>query len=188
MTAAVLDHFDTFYLANYLSAGALRHEIHRAELKASLAEAYLDTESQTNDDTFPWVDYANTCREALKLQRQNTPKQTPATGHIDIEAIKAKNDIVTVIERYTKLRKSGKNLTGKCPIHQDKNPSLTVYPDKQSWHCYGCNRGGDVIAFIEAVENTDFKGATAILGGNNGNRAIKATNQRVESLAGQQGG
>ena len=151
MTTAALDHFDTFYLANYLSAGALRHEIHRAELKARLAEAYLDTEFQTNDDTFPWADYANTCREALELQRQNTPKQpNPHPMHIDVEAIKARTDIVAVIEGYTSLRKAGKNFTGSCPMHTDKHPSLTVYPNQSSWYCYSCNRGGDVIAFIQS--------------------------------------
>ncbi len=73
-------------------------------------------------------------------------------------------DIVEVVEGYTTLRKSGSNFSGKCPIHNDKTPSMVVYPDNQSWHCFGCNKGGDVIRFIQSVEGTDFKGAIAILG------------------------
>ncbi len=121
----------------------------------------------SNSLSAPLSDYLQCCRQAIEWQRQSRNKSTPAPvrGKIDIEAIKARNDIVSVIEGYTKLRKSGKNFTGRFPIHQDKNPSMTVYPDSQTFRCYGCNRGGDVISFIQAVENTDFKGAAAILRG-----------------------
>jgi len=159
------DDTDVFYCANSLTIVQLRHEIKQAELKTSVADTFRDTEYQTEVDLFPWADYATTGREAIEWQRQSKPKQTnPHPMHIDVEAIKAKTDIVAVIEGYTQLRKASKNFSGKCPIHQDKHPSMTVYPDNQSWRCYGCNRGGDVIAFIMAVENTDFRGATAILG------------------------
>lgn len=159
----LFDRIDVFYLANSLSVAQLRHEMHAAEVKASLAEAYRDTEYQTEDDFFPWHDYAAACMGAIECIRQSQPKLQPTNRHIDTEAIKAKNDIVTIIEQYTRLRKAGKNFTGRCPIHHDKRPSLTVYPDNQTWHCYGCNRGGDVIAFVQAVENTDFSGAAAML-------------------------
>jgi len=159
------DHIDVFYLANSFNGVELRREIHKAEINTAISNTYIGTEYQLDADLFAWADYVDICKQAIEQQRQSTPKQTSITGYIDIEAIKAKNDIVTVIENYTKLRKAGENFTGCCPIHNDKHPSMTVYPDQQSWRCYGCNRGGDVIAFIEAVENTDFKGATAILGG-----------------------
>lgn len=163
---ANFDSIDIFYLANTLSLPQLRGEIHWAEHRAFLIGYFDGTPYQCPDDYyFPWADYAKCCREVVKWQRQNKPQSTPARGKIDVDTIKAKSDIVTVIENYTELRKSGKNFTGRCPIHQDKHPSMTVYPDQQSWHCFGCNRGGDVIAFIMAVENTDFRGATTILGG-----------------------
>ena len=162
---SVFDDIDTFYLANSLSVAQLRHEIHSAEVKTSVAEAYRDTEYQTVDDLFPWEDFAAACREAIEWQRNSQTKTQPQHGRIDIEVIKTRSDIVAVIEQYTRLRKAGKNFTGCCPLHQDKHPSLTVYPDQQTFYCYGCNRGGDVIAFIQAVENTDFRRATAILGG-----------------------
>jgi DNA primase len=51
-------------------------------------------------------------------------------------------------------------------LHDDHAPSLTVYADSQTWHCFGaCNRGGDVIDFIMAVNGCDFKEAAALLGG-----------------------
>ena len=90
-------HHDVNYLANNLSVGQLRHEIRAAGVKASVAEAYRDTEYQTDDDLFPWADYATACREAIACIRQSQPKLEPKHGHIDTEAIKAKSDIVTVI-------------------------------------------------------------------------------------------
>lgn len=161
------DHIDVFYLANSLSIKQLRAEIDAAEVRAAVADNIRGTEYALDYDVdFPYRDFVEACREAIKWQQQSKPKQTPTpTGHIDIEAIKVKNDIVAVIEGYTKLHKAGKNFTGRCPIHNDKHPSMTIYPDSQSWHCFGCNRGGDVIAFIQAVENTGFKGAVERLRG-----------------------
>ena len=162
------DNIDVFYLANTMAIRQLRHEVNQAEIYASVAKTYHKTEYQSPADRFPWTDYAATCQEAIKWIQHGIPKPNPQPtgGRIDIEAIKARCDIVTIIEGYTTLRKAGRNFTGKCPIHQDKNPSLTVYPEQQTWHCFGaCNRGGDIFAFIQAVEHTDFQGAAAILGG-----------------------
>jgi hypothetical protein len=160
------DEFDSFYLAGNLSVAQIRREISRAEVRESVAEIYRGTEFETPDDLFPWGNYAAVCRKAIEFIRQSATKTQPSPGKVDVEVIKARNDIVTIIEGYTKLRKAGKNFTGRCPIHDDKHPSLTVYPDKQTWHCFGaCSTGGDVISFIQAVEHTDFLGAVAILGG-----------------------
>ncbi len=159
------DSVDVFYLANSLSVARLWHEIDSAEVKVSVAAIYRDTQYQTAEDLWPWDDYAAVCQEAIEWILNNQPKSQSTNGYMDTKAIKAKNDIVVVIEQYTRLRKSGKKFTGCCPIHGEKHPSLTVYPDQQSWHCYGCNRGGDVIAFIQAVEHTDFREAAAMLEG-----------------------
>jgi hypothetical protein len=80
-------------------------------------------------------------------------KQTPA-----------RPDIVTVIERYTPLRKSGREFFGLAPCHDDRHPSLRVNPDKQVWFCDPCGAGGDVIRFIEVAEKVSFKDALSILG------------------------
>ena len=74
-----------------------------------------------------------------------------------IDEVKQKTDIVEVISQYTTLKKSGRNLTALCPFHSEKNPSFYVYPEQQSWHCFGaCNTGGDVFAFIMKKEGLDF--------------------------------
>lgn len=159
------DYVDVAYLARNLNEAQLRYEIYKAEISSVVTDQFRGTEFEIPEDSFDFQGWLWACKQALSDQRETRPKPAPSPGRVNIEAIKAKNDIVAVIEGYTKLRKSGKNFTGKCPIHQDKTPSLHVYPDQQTFHCYGCQQGGDVISFIQAVEHTDFRGAAAILGG-----------------------
>jgi DNA primase len=81
-----------------------------------------------------------------------------------IDEVKQKIDIVEVIGQYTALKKAGRNLTALCPFHSEKNPSFFVYPEQQSWHCFGaCNTGGDVFAFIMKKEGLDFGEALRML-------------------------
>jgi DNA primase len=76
-----------------------------------------------------------------------------------VEAVKAATDIVTLVEGYTRLRKSGSRYTGLCPFHQEKTPSFGVSPDRGTFKCFGCGEGGDAIAFVEKKESVDFVGA-----------------------------
>ncbi len=81
-----------------------------------------------------------------------------------IDEVKQKTDIVEVISQYATLKKSGRNLTALCPFHSEKNPSFYVYPEQQSWHCFGaCSTGGDVFAFIMKKEGLDFGEALRVL-------------------------
>ncbi len=73
-----------------------------------------------------------------------------------IDEVKQKTDIVEVVSRYVSLKKAGRNLSGLCPFHSEKHPSFFVYPEQQSWHCFGCNTGGDVFSFVMKKENMDF--------------------------------
>jgi DNA primase len=74
-----------------------------------------------------------------------------------IDEVKQKIDIAEVIGQYTALKKAGRNLTALCPFHSEKHPSFFVYPEQQSWHCFGaCNTGGDVFAFLMKKEGLDF--------------------------------
>ena len=74
-----------------------------------------------------------------------------------IDEVKQKTDIVEVVGGYVALTKAGRTFRGLCPFHSEKHPSFFVYPERQSWHCFGaCNTGGDVFSFILRKENISF--------------------------------
>jgi DNA primase len=85
-----------------------------------------------------------------------------------VDQVKSSVDIVTVIGEYVRLRKSGARYTGLCPFHKEKTPSFSVNPQHQFFKCFGCNEGGDVIAFIEKHENLSFWEALKLLAERNG--------------------
>ncbi|OPX87090.1 DNA primase [Pelotomaculum sp. PtaB.Bin117] len=80
-----------------------------------------------------------------------------------IETVRLQSDIVEVVSRYVQLKKKGKYFTGSCPFHQDSTPSFTVTPDKQIFHCFGCNTGGNVFKFLMLKENLTFVEAVSQL-------------------------
>lgn len=81
-----------------------------------------------------------------------------------IEEIKARNDIVHVVEQYVQLSKrSAKNFFGLCPFHREDTPSFSVSPSKQIFYCFGCNKGGDVVTFIREIEGLSYPEALRLL-------------------------
>ena len=81
-----------------------------------------------------------------------------------IDEVKQRIDIVEVVSQYASLKKAGRTFSGLCPFHSEKHPSFFVYPEQQSWHCFGaCNTGGDVFAFIMKKESIDFGEALRLL-------------------------
>ena len=81
-----------------------------------------------------------------------------------IDDVKQKTDIIEVVSQYTNLTKSGRTFRGLCPFHSEKRPSFFVYPEQQSWHCFGaCNTGGDVFSFIMKKQSIDFGEALHLL-------------------------
>ena len=80
-----------------------------------------------------------------------------------IDDIRVRNDIVDTIGMYVNLKRAGSNYNGLCPYHNEKTPSFTVFPGTQSFYCFGCGAGGDVISFTMKSENLDYVGAIEFL-------------------------
>ncbi|MEE8471299.1 MAG: DNA primase [Dehalococcoidia bacterium] len=80
-----------------------------------------------------------------------------------VDEIKHRLDMVDVAGAYLELKQAGRNLKALCPFHQEKTPSFFVFPDKQSWRCFGCGAGGDIISFVMKKESVDFSEALKML-------------------------
>ena len=81
-----------------------------------------------------------------------------------IDEIRARCDIEEIIGHYVTLKRAGSNYSGLCPFHSEKSPSFTVFPASQSFYCFGCGAGGDVITFIRREENLEYVEAIEWLG------------------------
>ncbi len=85
-----------------------------------------------------------------------------------IEEIRNRFDIVEVVSSYIELKKAGRNYLGLCPFHAEKSPSFTVSPEKQLFHCFGCQTGGNLFTFIMELEGLSFPEAARFLAGRAG--------------------
>ena len=80
-----------------------------------------------------------------------------------IEELKYRSDIEQIVSPYVRLKRSGRNLTGLCPFHSEKSPSFVVYPENQSFYCFGCGAGGDIITFVRQIEHLEYVEALRFL-------------------------
>jgi len=80
-----------------------------------------------------------------------------------INEIRSRVDIVDLIGRTVDLRKAGRNWKGRCPFHDEKTPSFNVNPEREIFHCFGCQEGGDAIAFLMKHDNLSFPEAARAL-------------------------
>lgn len=81
----------------------------------------------------------------------------------DTQLIKDKIDVVTLVGEYVALKPAGINHKGLCPFHREKSPSFMVNRERQSWHCFGCAKGGDIFSFIQEIEGMEFREALQFL-------------------------
>ena len=80
-----------------------------------------------------------------------------------IDEVIRSNDIVEVISQYIHLKRSGRNYFEICPFHNEKSPSLSVSPEKQIFHCFGCGVGGNVITFVRKIEDIGYRESIQLL-------------------------
>ena len=76
-----------------------------------------------------------------------------------LETVKERTDIVDLVGQKVPLRQAGRTFKGLCPFHNEKSPSFIVYPESQSYHCFGCGKSGDAFTFLMDTENLDFRDA-----------------------------
>lgn len=98
----------------------------------------------------------------------------------NVSLIKEKIELVEYVSRTVSLKKAGQNFRGLCPFHKEKTPSFNISPDRQVWHCFGCQRGGDLITYVMEAEHADFKTALEILA-NQAGITLKRTRSRDQN-------
>ena len=72
-------------------------------------------------------------------------------------------DLTDIASSYISLKRKGRNMVGLCPFHGEKTPSFNIYTENNSFYCFGCGAGGDVITFIMKIENLDYMEAVRFL-------------------------
>ena len=82
-----------------------------------------------------------------------------------VAEIRDRLEITDLIQQYVpSLKKTGNSFKGLCPFHNEKTPSFIVFPNTQSYHCFGCGKSGDVFSFFMEMEKVDFREALQELG------------------------
>jgi DNA primase len=80
------------------------------------------------------------------------------------QEIKSRLDVADIIGEYLQLKPAGSgSFKACCPFHQEKTPSFYVNRPRQSWHCFGCDQGGDLISFVQRMEGLDFPDTLSLL-------------------------
>ncbi len=100
------------------------------------------------------------------------------------EEVKARLDLVAYISESVSLKKAGRNYKANCPFHQERTPSFIVFPDTQTWRCFGaCGEGGDIFAFAMKMHGWDFGEALRNLAQRAGVELAPSTPEQTEREA-----
>ena len=94
-----------------------------------------------------------------------------------IQELLSRNDIESVASAYVPFKRRGRNLVGLCPFHGEKTASFNLYPETNSFYCFGCGAGGDVITFIKRIENLDYIDAVKFLADRSGMKMPEQKNE-----------
>jgi DNA primase len=79
----------------------------------------------------------------------------PIPKHV-IEQVRDRSDVVEIVGAYVDLKRAGTNYKGLCPFHKERTPSFIVSPDRQTFHCFGCGKGGNVFQFLMEMDGVSF--------------------------------
>jgi hypothetical protein len=82
---------------------------------------------------------------------------------LNARLLKACVDFVALAEQFTRLRRTGRQFLGLCPLHKERHPSFYIHPEKKVFYCFGCGAGGDLFDFVMRVEGCDFLSALRIV-------------------------
>ena len=119
--------------------------------------AYNELQQHLYEHGFiPQPQYMETWR-SVKARKREEYMKTRAVG---VSRAQNRVDIVDVISGYVPLQKTGHNLKANCPFHSEDESSFIVFPEQQTWRCFGgCASGGDVISFLMQAENQNYEQA-----------------------------
>ncbi len=99
-----------------------------------------------------------------------------------IDEVKQRLDIIDVISDYVSLKKAGRNFKALCPFHNEKTPSFFVFPERQTWHCFGsCGIGGDMFSFVMRKEGVDFGEALRMLADRAGVKLVSRQHEQKKA-------
>ena len=101
-----------------------------------------------------------------------------------VDLIKSKLSVVDVVSSYLKLEKSGINFRARCPFHNERTPSFFVSPGRETFHCFGCGKGGDIFTFVEEIEGLEFRETLKMLAERAG-VALSPEHGRTRSVLGR---
>ncbi len=106
-----------------------------------------------------------------------------------VAEVRSKVDLISLIQEFLPLKKTGHNFKTNCPFHGEKTPSFVVSPERQIWHCFGCGKGGDAFTFLMEYERIEFPEALRILADKTGVKLVqqhydpKATSKKEKFYA-----